>query len=252
MHRAPSRPSSAVPDGRSAGVGRRRRLVGRLETRRPRASAARDGRRPSRSSGRSPRMMAMRLISSEMPCTNSSAKASGIRNLDRPLRQAAGIRSTARSAADERQEERPRRVERSRPPSAAGRTRGRRRRSQLRSRLREAARSRCRCGCARSSASVHGAHSRNTAPNSHHCISSQEFELMSNTLRTIALPALTSDGDHDQPGDRSGRCRPLTRRRSQRLTREQRLHSRSPPHRRSALPPRRAGSAPGAGSAIRV
>ena len=45
--------------------------------------------------------------------------------------------------------------------------------------------------------------SRNTAPNSYHCNSSQAFELMSNTLRTIALlgetrhaPTMTSQATH--------------------------------------------------------
>ena len=36
-------------------------------------------------------MTAMRLISSEMPCRNSSAKPIRISDLGRPLRQAAGI-----------------------------------------------------------------------------------------------------------------------------------------------------------------
>ena len=39
-------------------------------------------------------------------------------------------------------------------------------------------------------ASVQGAASRKTTANSHHCSSSQAFELMSNTLRMTALPAL--------------------------------------------------------------
>ena len=39
-------------------------------------------------------------------------------------------------------------------------------------------------------ASVHGAASRNTAANSHHCNSSQALELMSKSLRMMALPAL--------------------------------------------------------------
>ncbi len=42
------------------------------------------------------------------------------------------------------------------------------------------------------SASVHGAASRKTAANSHHCNSSHAFELMSKSLRTRALPALMS------------------------------------------------------------
>ena len=39
--------------------------------------------------------------------------------------------------------------------------------------------------------SVHGAHSRNTTPNSTHCSSSQEFDDVSNSLRTMALTADT-------------------------------------------------------------
>ena len=40
--------------------------------------------------------------------------------------------------------------------------------------------------------SVHGEHSRNTALNSTHCSSSQTFDEVSNTLRTVALTAETS------------------------------------------------------------
>ena len=40
--------------------------------------------------------------------------------------------------------------------------------------------------------SVHGAQSRNTAPNSTHCSSSHEFEEVLKTLRTMAFTALTS------------------------------------------------------------
>ncbi len=42
------------------------------------------------------------------------------------------------------------------------------------------------------SSSVHGAHSRNTALNSTHCNSSQEFDDTSNILRTVALLAETA------------------------------------------------------------
>src|SRR6266480_3239489 len=42
------------------------------------------------------------------------------------------------------------------------------------------------------SRSVHDAHKRNTALNNTHCSSSQEFDDMSNTLRTVALTADTT------------------------------------------------------------
>src|SRR6266446_4441404 len=42
------------------------------------------------------------------------------------------------------------------------------------------------------SRSVHDAHRRNTALNNTHCSSSQEFDDMSNTLRTVALTADTA------------------------------------------------------------
>src|SRR3954451_7894294 len=41
------------------------------------------------------------------------------------------------------------------------------------------------------SSSVQGEHSRNTMLNSSHCSSSQEFDEVSNTLRTVALTADT-------------------------------------------------------------
>ncbi len=50
--------------------------------------------------------------------------------------------------------------------------------------------------------SVQEAQSRNTMLNSTHCSSSQEFDEMSNTLRTIAFDAETSDGDEHQPAQR--------------------------------------------------
>ena len=42
------------------------------------------------------------------------------------------------------------------------------------------------------SSSVHGEHSRNTTLNNIHCSSSQEFDEVSNTLRTVALAADTT------------------------------------------------------------
>ena len=149
-------------------------------------------------------MMAMRLISSEIPCRNRSVKASGIRNFaghcGRP--PAVGrllVLQERRTKNGQRRDKQtmPHRQQEEQVPDDLDRVARRAGQRVVHDVDADVL----------VEGSVHGAASRNTAPNSNHCISSQALELMSNILRTMALPALMMRGDRRSATPPTGRSR---------------------------------------------
>ena len=161
----------------------------------PRSSAAprppppHGARRPMTVSSRSPRMMAMRLISSETPCTQQQREGERDQQLRWIDGQTAGVGRLLVLQQGE-PEEGPAQIDEHDAPSGAERTGARTRRSSRARALGSMLFTMSMRMCSFES-SVHGEHSRNTAPNRIHWISSQELDEVLKTLRTMALAALT-------------------------------------------------------------
>ena len=166
-------------------------FLGRLDDAlRPRPPPRRGARRPRRCPRGRPVMMAMRLISSEKPCTQQEREGQRDQELGRIDRQAAGV-GRLLVLQQREPEERPAQVERARTSRGSGRTCARTRRSSRARAWGSVLFTMSMRMCSLDS-SVHAEHSRKTAPNRIHWISSHELDEVLKTLRTMALAALTS------------------------------------------------------------
>ena len=140
-------------------------------------------------SGMRPRMTAMRFISSEIPWRNSSTKQAGTRNFAGHCASPPAFDDCSLMLKEAKKN--------GQPVMIITIVKGRRKNTcpKMSIELRTAFGSRLFTMSMRMCSlfnSVHGEHRRKTTENRIHCSSSHLFELVSNTLRTIALPAETN------------------------------------------------------------